>query len=179
MGMFNGLIFSALAMGGIAAVSATMMGRTTEAGSGQPVRQVAAVQAHALPQTQAPARGGMVVLEADRRGHYHGDLLLNGVVIEAMVDTGASVVAMSTEDAKRANIRVPGDAPKAQFRTANGIVTATIVRIPELRLQGVLVRDVEASIMPPGSMQGTLLGMSFLKKLASFEIRGNTLVLKQ
>lgn len=169
MGGMNGLVAGGAILALAAAATASFLDqRSTAATPPQP----AAV---------APQRAdrGMVVLEADRRGHYHAKLLINGVVVESLVDTGASVVAMSAEDAKRAGIRAPSDARKARFSTANGIVEATVVRIPEVRLQGVLLRDVEASIMPPGTMSGTLLGMSFLKKLGSFEIRGNTLVLRE
>jgi aspartyl protease family protein len=64
-------------------------------------------------------------------------------------------------------------------QTANGVVRAAKARIPELRLQGIVVRDVEATVMPPGALNITLLGMSFLKQLKSFEMNGNTLILKQ
>lgn len=168
MSGFNGLLGGGILLAVVAAGTASFLD------------QRATVTAPKPPAVQvASSSGGMVVLEADRRGHYHAKLLINGVTVESLVDTGASVVAMSAEDAKRANIRAGSDARKASFNTANGIVQATIVSIPEIRLQGVTLRNVEASIMPPGTMSGTLLGMSFLKKLGSFEIRGNTLVLKQ
>jgi aspartyl protease family protein len=167
------LVFSLLAMGGAAAGVASFLDQRSNAA--QPPQRLAAAQ-------QQPARAadrGMVVLEADRRGHYQANLLINGVTVASLVDTGASVVAMSAEDAKRANIRPSEGARTARFSTANGVITATIVTIPEVRLQGVTIRNVEASIMPPGAMNGTLLGMSFLKKVSSFEIRGNTLVLRE
>ena len=83
------------------------------------------------------------------------------------------------DDALKAGIRPkPGDYT-VPMQTANGIVRAAKARIPEVRLQGIVVRDVEATIMPPGALNITLLGMSFLKRLKSFEMNGNTLVLKQ
>jgi aspartyl protease family protein len=166
------IAFSMLLMCGAAVGVAAFLDR--KASAAPPAPRLAAAQ-----QPSSGGQRGMVILEADRRGHYQANLLINGSVVEALVDTGASVVAMSAEDAKRANIQPGSDARKAQFRTANGIITATIVNIPEVRLQGVTLRNVEASIMPPGAMSGTLLGMSFLKKLDSFEIKGNTLVLRQ
>lgn len=169
MSGLNGLLAGGAALAVAAWATASFLDQRSTAATPP---KTAALQASA-------SSGGMVVLEADRRGHYHAKLLINGVIVESLVDTGASVVAMSAEDAKRASIRPASDARKASFSTANGVVQATIVSIPEIRLQGVTLRNVEASIMPPGTMSGTLLGMSFLKKLGSFEIRGNTLVLKQ
>jgi aspartyl protease family protein len=121
----------------------------------------------------------VVALQADRRGHFATDLSVNNQFVKALVDTGASVVAFSHEDALKAGIRPkPGDYI-IPMQTANGIVRAAKARIPEVRLQGIVVRDVEATIMPPGALNITLLGMSFLKRLKSFEMNGNTLVLKQ
>lgn len=123
--------------------------------------------------------GNTAMLYADSRGHFFADIQVRGVPVRTLVDTGASLVAMSTEDAARVGLRAqPGDR-QAQFNTANGLVTASLVRLPEIRLQGIMVFDVEAAIMPPGAMQGTLLGMSFMKKLASFESRGTSLVMRK
>jgi aspartyl protease family protein len=127
----------------------------------------------------ATPTGRVVALQADRRGHFATDLSVNNQFVKALVDTGASVVAFSHEDALKAGIRPkPGDYV-IPMQTANGIVRAAKARIPEVRLQGIVVRDVEATIMPPGALNITLLGMSFLKRLKSFEMNGNTLVLKQ
>jgi clan AA aspartic protease (TIGR02281 family) len=94
-------------------------------------------------------------------------------------DTGASVVSFSAEDAAKIGLREETGQRRAQFHTANGVVTASMVRVPEMRLQGIVVHDVEAAIMPRGAMQGTLLGMSFMRKLQSYESRGTSMVLKK
>jgi aspartyl protease family protein len=121
----------------------------------------------------------VVALRADRRGHFATDLTINNQFVKALVDTGASAVAFSHEDAQKAGIHPkPGDYV-IPVQTANGVVRAAKARIPELRLQGIVVRDVEATVMPPGALNITLLGMSFLKQLKSFEMNGNTLILKQ
>ena len=135
----------------------------------------------AVAQSAGPVQmpGNTAMLYADPRGHFFADIQVRGVPVRTLVDTGASLVAMSTEDAAKIGLRAqPGD-KKAQFNTANGQVTASLVRLPEIRLQGIMVFDVEAAIMPPGAMQGTLLGMSFMKKLASFESRGTSLVMRK
>lgn len=121
----------------------------------------------------------VVALKGDSRGHFHNDIQINGQFITALIDTGASIVAMSAEDAKKAGIVPSKKDYTMPVQTANGLAHAARVRIPELRLQSLVVRDVEAAVMPPGALQTTLLGMSFLKRLGSFEMSGATLVLKQ
>jgi aspartyl protease family protein len=128
----------------------------------------------------SPAGGPRIVaLEADSRGHHKATILINGAAINTLVDTGASVIAFSAEDAARAGLKAGPQDRVAQFSTANGVISARVVRVPEVRLQGIVARDVEAAIMPKGALAGTLLGMSFLRKLQSFEMRGSTLVLRQ
>lgn len=121
----------------------------------------------------------LVALQADRRGHFITDIQINNQFIRALVDTGASLVAMSSEDARKAGLKpMPGDF-SIPVNTANGVVRAAKARVPSLKLQSIEVRDVEVMVMPPGALNHTLLGMSFLRRLASFEMNGNTLVLKR
>jgi aspartyl protease family protein len=131
------------------------------------------------PATAAPAGGNTAMLYADTRGHFHAEVYMRGIPVRTLVDTGASLVSFSAEDAAKIGLRDEPSQKKAQFNTANGLVTASIVRIPEMRLQGITVYDVEAAIMPKGAMSGTLLGMSFIKKLQSYESRGSSMVLRK
>ncbi len=173
MSGLGNLVFIAL-IGSVAAVGAVTH-LQKERGS-QPARSPAAV---VQPAAAAPAGGNTAMLYADTRGHFYADIYIRGIPIRTLVDTGASLVSFSAEDAAKFGLREEASQKRAQFNTANGIVTAAIVRVPEMRLQGITVYDVEASIMPPGSMKGTLLGMSFMKKLQSYESRGTSMVLKK
>lgn len=165
------LMVAGVAIGG-ANLAHTIAKRQNEPEKPEPVVLAAATSA-------ATSAARVVALQADRRGHFATDLGVNNQFVKALVDTGASVVAFSHEDALKAGIRPkPGDYT-VRMQTANGIVHAAKARIPEMRLQGIVVRDVEATIMPPGALNITLLGMSFLKRLKSFEMNGNTLVLRQ
>jgi aspartyl protease family protein len=138
------------------------------------------VVAMAQPATAAqPSGGNTAMLYADQRGHFFADVYVRGIPVRTMVDTGASVVSFSAEDAAKIGLREEAGQRKAQFHTANGIVTASMVRVPEMRLQGITVFDVEAAILPRGAMQGTLLGMSFMRKLQSYESRGTSMVLRR
>ncbi len=131
------------------------------------------------PSAPLPAGGNTALLYADARGHFSADVYVRGIPIRTLVDTGATLVSFSEEDAAKIGLRADSSQRKASFQTANGLVTASLIRIPEMRLQGITVYDVEAAIMPKGAMHGTLLGMSFMKKLASYESRGTSMVLKK
>ena len=76
-----------------------------------------------------------------------------------------------------------GGVSAGEFReaisTANGTVMAAPVRLKEVRIGGIAMRDIEAVVLPAGRLKGTLLGMSFLRRLASFQIAGGSLILKQ
>lgn len=121
----------------------------------------------------------IVALGADSRGHFITDIQINGQFLRTLVDTGASVVALSDEDARKIGLKVSPRDYTATVSTANGLAKAAVVRISELRMQSLVVRDVEAMVMPPGALRHSLLGMSFLRRLASFEMQGKTLVLRQ
>lgn len=163
------LLVAGLAIAGTV-IGNSLAGKVTEPAA-RP-QQVASVQ---------PPSGGprVVALRADSRGHFETDILVQNQFVTALVDTGASVVAFSHEDARKVGILPPRSEYTVRMQTANGMVMGARVRIAELRLQGITVRDVEATIMPPGALPITLLGMSFLKRLSSFEMNGNTLLLKQ
>ena len=127
----------------------------------------------------ANTSGNFATLYADARGHFIADVQIGGVPVKVLVDTGATLVALSAEDASKIGVRPSSNDRKARFNTANGIVTASLVRLPEIRLQGITIFDVEAAVMPVGALKGTLLGMSFMNKLASFESRGVSMVMRR
>lgn len=118
-------------------------------------------------------------LKANGYGHYVTEAEIEGTMLAVMVDTGASAVALSYEDADNAGLRphrLDYDVPVA---TANGMVKAARVTLRRVEVDGVLVRDVEGLVLPEGAMSGTLLGMSFLKRLSGFRVEDGTLTLEQ
>lgn len=130
-------------------------------------------------QTTAPAvsTGPTVMLDARSDGHFYAPVRLNGREIEAVVDTGATSVALSYEDAMAAGIYVGEADFTLKTLTANGVARAAPVMIDRIELDGITVRDVRATVAEPGRLHITLLGMSFLGKLARFEMRGRSLIL--
>jgi aspartyl protease family protein len=96
-----------------------------------------------------------------------------------LVDTGASKVALSYEDADRVGLNpfvLRFDQPVA---TANGIVQAALITLQSVEIGNLVVYDVEGLVLPQGAMRGTLLGMSFLNRLSGFRISEGTLYLEQ
>jgi aspartyl protease family protein len=122
--------------------------------------------------------GGAVTVQADRRGHFVVEPMIDGKRIQMLVDTGASAVALSYEDAVSAGIRVAPNDFTVPVNTANGVTQAAPVRIAEIQLGDITVRGVEALVARPGAQKVSLLGMTFLKRLGGFEIAQGRLVLR-
>jgi aspartyl protease family protein len=120
-----------------------------------------------------------VALDADPRGHFLANARINGTSVEVMVDTGASVVALNADTARRLNIYLTKSDFTRSIRTASGVVAVAPVTLKEVRLGNVTVRNVEAAILPGEALETNLLGMSFLNRLSRFEVDGGELVLTQ
>ncbi|HTN97791.1 MAG TPA: TIGR02281 family clan AA aspartic protease, partial [Nordella sp.] len=82
-------------------------------------------------------------LKADRNGHYIAEADINGTTILVMVDTGATGVALSYEDAEKAGLRPRGLDFDIPFNTANGVVKAARVTLRRVEVDNVRVRDVD------------------------------------
>jgi aspartyl protease family protein len=117
-------------------------------------------------------------LKAGQNGHFIVKAEINGRNVKVMVDTGASAVALSYEDAKDIGLH-PGNLDyNIPVSTANGMVKAAGVNLDKVEIDGVRVSDVQGLVMPDGAMRGSLLGMSFLSKLKSFKVEDGVLYLK-
>lgn len=110
----------------------------------------------------SPGGGSRIVLNMGSGGHFRSAGSINGKPVEFMIDTGATLVAMSQGQADRIGLRYQ-DAPRGLVQTANGLVPVHSVRLASLRIGDVLVRDVDAVVMPAGMPQ-VLLGNSFLSR---------------
>jgi aspartyl protease family protein len=121
--------------------------------------------------------GATVELKAGRGGHFETSAEINGSPINVLVDTGATLVALSYEDAERAGI-YPRDSDFTQrSQTANGTARFAPVTLERVTIGDITIRNVRASVAEPGRLSITLLGMAFLSKLSRTEMRGGTLVL--
>jgi len=127
------------------------------------------------------ARAGIrsVSVPRDARGHFQTDGRIDGQRLGFMVDTGASVIALNESSAARVGIRPSRADYKASVSTANGTVKAARTRIALIDVGGLLVRDVDALVLPDEALSENLLGLSFLSKLKRFEYTNGQLVLEQ
>ncbi len=96
-----------------------------------------------------------------------------------MVDTGASMIALTMKDAGRVGIYPAERDFTAKVGTANGTIRGAPVRLREVEIDGIVVRDVRAMVLPDEALGGNLLGLSFLSRLRRYEFSGGKLVLEQ
>ncbi|MCH8203253.1 MAG: TIGR02281 family clan AA aspartic protease [Proteobacteria bacterium] len=121
-------------------------------------------------------QGGAIWVQRAQDGQFWLLGEVNGTEIRFMVDTGASVVVLTMEDAARAGIFV-GPADFTAFaQTANGTIAVAPVRIGTLAVGSITEVDLPA-IVNGGELSVSLLGMSFLNRLSGFEVRGDRLYL--
>lgn len=116
-----------------------------------------------------------VVLAADRNGHFVSSGNINGAAVRFLVDTGATMVAMGVEEARRAGVNyLAGE--RGYSQTANGVTPVYKVKLNEVTLGDITLRDVTGVVHENSAIPVVLLGMSFLGKL---ELRreGDTLTL--
>jgi aspartyl protease family protein len=140
----------------------------------------AAVSAHqAMPVEPAPSNSRSVVVPPDRDGHFRVEGHVDGRRLNFMVDTGASVIALTEQDAAMLGLHPAQREFTSQVRTANGTVNAAPVRLDRVEIGDVTVRDVSALVLPDGALTDNLLGLSFLSRLHHFEYASGKLVLEQ
>ena len=113
----------------------------------------------------------------DRSGHFVVTADVEGAPVRFLVDTGATTIALTSEDARRVGIDPDRLSFTLPISTANGIGMAAPVRLESVALGDIERRDLEGTVAQPGMLSQSLLGMNFLGSLAAFEIRGDRLVL--
>ena len=127
----------------------------------------------------APVGGRTVSIPRDGRGHFQAEGRIDGQRIGFMVDTGASVVALNETSAARFGLRPSRSDYNATVTTANGTIKAARTRIAMLDVGGLIVRDVDAMVLPDAALSENLLGLSFLSRLKRFEYANGQMVLEQ
>ncbi len=139
--------------------------------------------AHVASPAAPPAGGNggypMKRLHADRDGHVRARARVDGRAFDVMVDTGATLVALTWATGLDLGLVRPGMAMDAPMQTANGRVLGKRVTIPRLEVEGLSVASVDAVVLPAGALATNLLGMSYLSRLRRVEFAQNTLLLEQ
>ena len=121
---------------------------------------------------------GEVVVRRRYGGEFVVPAKVNGRPMQFLLDTGASSVVLSAEDAAAAGLKFAAADYRVDVTTANGATTAAPTRLDRVAIGPILVRDAPALVARPGALGESLLGMSFLERLKSFSVEGGRLVLK-
>jgi aspartyl protease family protein len=120
-----------------------------------------------------------VELRAGPHGHFYSSIRVNGRTVEAMVDTGASIVALTFEHAPNAGIHIRDPEFTHRVSTANGIARVAMIMLDSVAIDDITVRNVRAAVAERGKLSKTLLGMSFLGQLSRTEMSRGVLVLEE
>lgn len=120
-----------------------------------------------------------VCVRKQEDGKFALHATLNGQAADMILDTGAVTVVLKHSDATAAGIDPTALSFDTPLRTANGTSYLAPARIKALRVGPIEINDVEALVAKPGTVSESLLGMSFLKRLASYEISGDFVTLRQ
>jgi clan AA aspartic protease (TIGR02281 family) len=114
----------------------------------------------------------------DRNGSFSVVALVNGARISFVIDTGASAVILTQDAAKAARVPMANLIYSVNVETANGPTYAAATTLEQLTVGGITERSVRALVAQSGQLNTSLLGMSFLNRLDSWAVRGNSLVMQ-
>jgi aspartyl protease family protein len=130
-----------------------------------------------IPGYAASAGEDTLVLNAGADGHFHIVGSVNGASVRFLVDTGASDIVLSPADAARAGLDVAKLSYSRVYETANGPGRGAPVVLDSLAIGPIRRQSVRAAVNQ-AEMRGSLLGMAFFRDIATFEIRGSTLLIR-
>jgi aspartyl protease family protein len=138
------------------------------------------VSADTEPNRSSPSMSGQkVVIPMDERGHFQSDFKMNGRKVHAMIDTGATYVAINRSTANKIGVRVSPQDMTYSVTTANGATAAAAIIINEVAIGRIRINNVPALVLDDSALDGILMGMSFLKELDRFTIENRTLIMQQ
>lgn len=133
--------------------------------------------AHAFDVSSIPsATGGAAEIARAEDGHYWAEATMDGRPVRVLVDTGASMVALTRDDALRLGHRLVSSDFDQTVRTAGGETRAALIFLRAVAVDGVRVESVEALVLERG-LDTSLLGMSYLGRLSRIEVTPDRLTL--
>jgi len=146
---------------GVRLVEATSESATFEAGG----RRQTLGMGHSISIGSGPVTAQRATLLADNAGHFVTTVQVNSIAIRFIVDTGASLVTITSSDAKRAGVNY-ANGEKVTLQTANGTVPAFRVKLDRVQLGDILLNNIDGVVVE-GNVLGSLglLGLSFLNRL--------------
>jgi aspartyl protease family protein len=123
------------------------------------------------------SHGRTVEVARTSSGDFDISAHINGVRVPMVLDTGASSVVLTQQDARAVGLPLEVLNYTVSIDTANGRTRAAQVTLDRLAIGGLEERSVEALIVQPGQLRTSLLGMSFLNRLQSWQVSGDRLVM--
>ena len=133
----------------------------------------------AIPEIGLPEQiveGGETRVEMAPDGHFWLRAEINGRPANFLVDTGATLTAISEQTAAAAGLQPREGGLPVRMQTANGTIPADLTTIDELRFGNVAARGLDA-IIAPGMGPTNVIGMNLLSRLASWRVEGDTMIL--
>ncbi|ANU08809.1 retropepsin-like aspartic protease family protein [Paraurantiacibacter namhicola] len=121
---------------------------------------------------------GDLVLNREADGHFYADISMKMRPYRMLVDTGASLVALTGQDAREMGLHWDPSQVSVIGHGASGEVHGVVARIPEMKLGEFTAYDVPAVIIPEG-LRVSLLGQSFLQQIGSIRVEGDEMILNR
>lgn len=131
----------------------------------------------AVAASDAASRPSEVRIRRASDSHFYADTQVQGRQLRMLVDSGASLVALTRSDAEAIGINVDSLPIGGMAQTAGGQVPMRIVVLDSVEVDGIVVRNVEAAVVD-ADMGVSLLGQSYLAKLAAVNVEGDTMTLR-
>lgn len=129
-----------------------------------------------VEQKQAGERAVRIRKRGD--GHFVARVSVDGATVSMLVDTGASTVVLRQSDARLFGVDTRNLRYTVPVQTANGLAYAAHARLSEVAIGSITLRNVDALVAQPGVLKESLLGMSFLSRLRSYEFAGEFLTFR-
>lgn len=130
------------------------------------------------PATVQSPSPGVAIINIGSSGHFMTNVVVNGTKIRVLIDTGASTVFLTKEDASRIGIDLSSLTYNAMVQTANGNNFAAPIKLDQIQIGSIVIKNVRAMVSrEEGGI--SLLGMSFLSKLSSYSVEKGQLILQQ
>ena len=134
------------------------------------------IQRDSRPGLVSLSQSGQIILPRARDGHYYLTAEINDAAVRFVVDTGATDIVLTAEDAQRAGLDSAALSYLGRANTANGEVRTAFVRLDKVQLGDHTDRDVGA-VVNEGDMRQSLLGMGYLQRWGRIEITGGEMIL--
>jgi aspartyl protease family protein len=131
------------------------------------------------PLAPAASDSRSVIVPRNAQGHFEIDGRVDGRRLTFVVDTGASLIALTANAAAMLGIHPAEREFTMLVRTANGTVKAAPVELDRVEIEDLVVHNVAALVLPDSALSDNLLGLSFLSRLRRFEYADGRLVLEQ